>query len=80
MKVSASNVRSGKGSCSARPATSWTRALLPGLGDVAAALRQHLHGQIHADDVGRRSLRQLERNPGRPGGHVEHRPGDAGTM
>ena len=82
MKVSASKVASANGSCSARPATSRIRSLIPASGDVALALLQHLLGQVHADHAGPGPRRELERDAGRPRGDIEHhlarRPGLSG--
>ena len=48
--------------------------LLAGSGHVVLAAPQHRFAQVDARDVRVGPRRQLQRDPGRAGGHVQHRP------
>ena len=48
------------------------------LGDVALALAQHVEGEVDPDHPGRAPVGQLEGDPGRARGHVEHATGAVG--
>ena len=71
--MSASNVASGNGNCSARPNTRSHSSRLPAAGHVGRPFQQHLGSEVDSSHPGTSAGRELESYSGRAGGHVEHR-------
>ena len=66
-----SKASSGKGSCSARPATSCNPAAVLIPGDVVPATPKHGLGQVDTHDAAGRAPGELEGDPGGAGGDVK---------
>ena len=80
MKVSASKVASGKGSCSARPATRPICFLAPARATFACLPASMSPGEVHADDLAAVRCRQLQGHARGPVATSSIAGGAPGTM